>query len=372
MGTIEEVPAGVLSTSAPPPPPLARNMHSLPLLLHLVGENATKNAREWAAQADGFMVKAWRPEELAACRKLVGVMDDAYASVFPPADDKTTPTSDPDGLQKIPRPDAEKLLMDELLLLFLYGGVVATTAKTPRIPITFACEQYRDAIVILFALDNGARIETSLMMSAARVRAFETLFGIIARGRVGQLESIIKEFFRSAIQSSPAHTIRVIDSSALQLLYGEVSTAPSEAAGASKLPPLEVLTFYGATPQTMGLFVGKSAMAIGKATHLSDAVIGMTLCPEASNASVADMIVIDDALFDSAKALQSSLNMATMFQQAAAVARPGTTIVVARHGVIGDAPEKDANFADALIVPQLKIMQAVKLAEDAAFGVWKL
>lgn len=327
------------------------------------------------------MVKAWKDEELDACRRIVGVLNDCYDSVFAPipeniANQKAPLQEAAATTQKVPRSRAEKVLIDQLVLLFLYGGIVTTSTKLPKIPVTFACEQYRDAIVILFALDGGLRIDTSLLISAARVRAFETLFGIIARGRDGQLDTIVKEFFRSAIQSSPAHTIRVIDSGALHLLYGEVlpimASKDDVGEGPSKLPAHDLLIAHGAKPQTISLFRGKSAFAIGKATDISDAVIEATSCEPASNASIADLIVIDDALYDPDKALKSTLNMASMFQQAAAVARPGCIIVVARHGLGPDHAAKDENVADALIVPQLKILQATKVGEDDALGVWQL
>ena len=294
---------------------------NIPAIVHFMPECADK-AQEWKNANPGFLVIEWDNMSLKDVIQNVPSLRDAK-----------------------PKNIEESRLIETLAVAFTFGGVCMSAPMAGVCCLQKTLLEYPTTLLIVFG-EIGSEItsiDTSLIISSARINAMLSLFDLFVKAPQHNFKMILKDFVKASAQASNDSAIKTLPMSTLSMFV----IAASPASSSVDLSDL-----------VMHL---KSKLLCGKKVHSTSSTMFSEQLMERlnrvgavrhdSDSSNYDIVIIDNPEFDYEKPVSQALANANEFQNIASRCNSDAIII------FSNAPQ-DQTGADMFVRQQLEFMKA--------------
>jgi hypothetical protein len=309
---------------------------SIPAIMHFM-PGCADNAQEWKNVNPGFLGIQWDDVSLRDVIQNVPLLRDAK-----------------------PKNTEESRLIETVAVAFTFGGVCMSVPMAGVCPLKQTLLEYPTSLLIVFGEIGSeiASVDTSLMISSARISAMLSLFDLFVKAPQHDFKTIMKDFIKASAQASKDGAIKTLPMSSLRTF---VNAAPS----ASSSLNLDDLVMHLSTKS-----LGGKKVHITSSTMFSEQLRERLIRGGAlrhSDSSNYDIIIIDNPEFDYEKPVSQALAIANEFQIILSKCNSGGIVV------FSNAPQ-DQTGADMFVRQQLEFMKAKPqwFPNSSQSAVWQL
>lgn len=293
---------------------------SIPAIVHFM-PGCADNAQEWKNANPGFLGIQWDDASLKDVIQNVPSLRDAK-----------------------PKNMEESRLIETLAVAFTFGGICMSAPLAGVCPLQRTLLEYSTTLLIVFG-EVGSEItsvDTSLVISSARISAMLSLFDLFVKAPQHNFKMIMKDFIKASARASNNGAIEMLPMSSLRTF---VNAAPS----ASSSLDLNDLVIHLETKSLGGKKVHSTSKTMFSEQLMERLNRGGAV--RHSDSSNYDIVIIDNPEFDYDKPVTQALANANEFQNIVTKCNSDAVIV------FSNAPQ-DQTGADMFVRQQLEFLKA--------------
>lgn len=294
---------------------------SIPAIVHFM-PGCADNAQEWKNANPGFLGIQWDDASLKDVIQNVPSLRDVK-----------------------PKNTDEARLIDILAVAFTFGGVCMSVPMAGVCRLQQTLLKYPTTLLIVFG-EIGSEllsVDTSLMISSAKISAMLSLFELFVKAPQHDFKTLLKDFVKVSAQASNDTAIKTLPMSDLRTIVNETASPSSSL-------DLKDLVTYFERKSLRGKKIHSTSRTIFS-EQLMEQLNQIGAIRHESDSSNYDIVIIDNEDFDYEKPVTQALQNANEFQHIVEKCNDDAIVV------LNNAPQ-DQTGADMFMRQQLEFLKA--------------